>query len=461
MVFEAARTQAPQTAPSHASLFTGEYPGVHRIINVHGHRTEMDTLPQGLTTLAESLQAAGHETAGFVSGGNLTGRMGMDRGFDVWDEQYTDVSDRVDRAIEWIFKPGRGAFFAFVHTYQVHAPYLPPRELVGQFTDSAYDGPLRSRTESFLDMPQAEAWAKATGPEYWEGMLEYTPADIRFLSDLYDAEIHYLDSQLRRLFEYLTRSDLLRETAVILVSDHGEEFMDHGKYQHDQVYEELLHVPLIIRLPPAWERAGMVGRIATPVELIDVGPTVLDLLGLDPDGLGAVQGRSLLPLMQDPSGQARRFDQPVYSELVVDPGPKFHWAVTHQGWKYVSIWQANIDHSWESLFHLTEDPGERRNLIASSDPEATRARSRLQDLLKAHRIRSSARAKEVGPGGSAVVDDEMREQMKALGYIGDDDGSTLPDLLGGSVTEPHPEPGSTVDSSSAEGPEAVDGGGGR
>ena len=85
---------APQTAPSHASLFTSEYPGVHRIINVHGPHPQLFTLPEGLRTLAEELDEAGYDTGAFVSGGNLTGRMGMDRGFDVWDERYADVSDR-------------------------------------------------------------------------------------------------------------------------------------------------------------------------------------------------------------------------------------------------------------------------------------------------------------------------------------------------------------------------------
>lgn len=441
VVFQMARAQAPQTAPSHASLFTSEYPGVHRIINVHGPDPQLFTLPEGLRTLAEVLDEAGYDTGAFVSGGNLTGRMGMDRGFDVWDERYADVSDRFNRAIEWIFAKDRGPFFAFVHTYQVHAPYLPPRELVGEFTEDSYQGPLRARTEHFLDMPQQEAWAKATGPEYWEGMLDYTADDVRFLSDLYDAEVRYLDGEVRRLFEYLAQSGLLKDTLVILLSDHGEEFKDHGKYQHDQVFEELLHVPLILRLPPVLEEQGFRGSIETPVELIDVGPTVLELVGLDPASLGAVQGTSLVPLMREPTRVASRFEQPVLSELVVDPGPKYHWAVTHQGWKYVLIWQANIDHTWEQLFHLERDPGERNNLIASDDPAAVRALAALKELLRQHRARSLQRADRVGPGGSAEIDDEMRRQMEALGYVGLSDGALPGDgSPGGAATEAEDDP---------------------
>jgi len=427
VVFEEARTQAPQTAPAHASLFSSSYPAVHRVINVHGPTPQLFQLPSGLTTLAELLSEADIETGAFVSGGNLTRRMAMDRGFQTWDEELTDISDRINRCVRWMLAPERGRFFAFLHTYQVHAPYLPPREWYEVFADPAYEGPLRSRTEKYLDMETKEAWEAATGPAYWEGMLSYDDADVAFLSSLYDGEIRYVDGELRRLWEYLLNAGLLRNTAVIFLSDHGEEFRDHGKYQHDQVYEELLHVPLIVRLPPDLEREGYRGRVDEVVELIDVAPTVADLMGVA-SSEASWSGRSLVGLLSSAGSDAstqqgsvtdgREVDRPTFSELVIDPGPKYHRTVRWRGWKYIHIWQKDIDHTWEYLFHLSDDPRERHNLIDSAEQEPQRVLTALRQLLEERSVANAEEAERVGPGGAAEIDDDMLELMLKLGYVG-------------------------------------------
>ena len=417
VVFELARAQAPQTAPSHASLFCSEYPGVHGIINAHGAHPTVTVLPEGLTTLAQAVSAAGVETAAFVSGGNLTRRMGMDRGFDTWDESLSDVSERIDSVLRWMLAPERGRFLALVHTYQVHAPYLPPRELVREFTDPGYDGPLRARTESYLNMSVQEAWEAAVGPAYWEGMLDYNAEDVAFLSDLYDGEVRHVDSEIRRLLEYVNGSDLRDRLAIVILSDHGEEFRDHGKFQHDQVFEELMHVPLMFRLPRAWQRQGMTGRVPVPVALVDVAPTVADLMGVSWIDLGWA-GRSLLPLLEHPASAARDWaERPIFGELVVDPGPKFHHSVVWHGWKYIHIWQSNIDHTWEHLYDLRSDPGERRNRIDDPDPEARKALEALKSLAAVQANRNRVRAERLDGGAEIEMDAAMLEDMRRLGYV--------------------------------------------
>jgi len=421
VVFEQARSQAPQTAPSHASLLSSSYPGVHRVINVHGPDPKMFQLPSGLTTMAELLNAGGLETGGFVSGGNLTRRMGMDRGFDVWDEDLTDISDRIDRCVEWMKAPRRGRFFAFLHSYQVHAPYLPPQKYYDEFCDPDYTGPLRAMTDRYLAMPAKEAWEAAVGADYWKGMLDYDAQDVRFLSDLYDAEIRYVDSQMRRLWNLMGKAGLLKTTAVIFLSDHGEEFKDHGKYQHDQVYDELLHVPLIVRFPPALERQGYQGRVGELVELVDVAPTVAELLGV-PSASAAWSGRSLVDLMRSvqtsPPTLLSASDRPSFSELVSEPGPKYHRTVTWRGWKYIHIWQKDIDHTWEYLHDTNEDPREKRNLISSTGADEQRILAALRNRLEEQTVRNAEVAAMVGPGGAAEVDEDMLELMRALGYVG-------------------------------------------
>jgi arylsulfatase A-like enzyme len=425
VVFTNARAQAPQTAPSHASLFTSEYAGAHGIINVHGTAPEMHTLAPGVRTLAEHLSAAGMETAAFVSGGNLTRHMGMDRGFDVWDEVNEDVSGRVDQLLRWIFAPDRGRFFAVLHTYQVHAPYLPPREMVDRFTDPMYRGPLRSRLDSYLELPAEEAWQGAVGPDYWDGMLDYTEADVRFLSDLYDGEIAYLDTQVRRVIEAVLTSDLGSTTAVILVSDHGEEFRDHGKYQHDQLYEELVHVPLVVKLPHRLERLGWKGVVETPVQLIDVAPTIADLVGADWSDTGW-EGRSLVPALEAAGGEAAALRaRPVFTELTIGPGPKKYRAVIVDGWKYIHAWQADIDVTWEWLFNLNTDPGERRNLIRCEEGQAPLQRQRLRELLTAFAEANDSKAAVLGQAGSAEVDEASLRVLQQLGYVGGADGGVL------------------------------------
>jgi arylsulfatase A-like enzyme len=418
VVFERARAQASQTAPSHASLFSSQYMGAHRVINVHGEHPQYHLLPPGVMTLAEILRADGIQTAGFVSGGNLSRHMGFDRGFDLWDEKFEDVSDRIDALLRWVMAPDRGRFFAVLHTYQIHAPYLPPADVYPTFVDAEYGGPLRSRLEKYLAMPAQAAWESAVGPEYWEGMLDYDESDVRFLSDLYDAEIRYVDGEIRRLLEYLLRDpELSANTAVIFLSDHGEEFKDHGKYQHDQVFEELVHVPLVIKMPPAQERAGYRGRVSLPVELIDVAPTVADLLGVSHERTNWL-GRSLLPLMKTPGSTPEGWEtRPTFSELVVDPGPKYYRAIAHHGWKYIHVWQRNIDMSWEFLFHLDEDPGEARNMISSMEPEAGRALRALKALLKQHTLDADEQAAALGDGGAVEMDADMERLMRQLGYI--------------------------------------------
>jgi arylsulfatase A-like enzyme len=420
VVFGGARAQSTQTAPSHASILVSAYPGAHGIVNVHEGDREAPVLPPGVVTMAGHLSAAGVRTAAFVSGGNFTRTMEMDRGFEVWNERNEDVAGRVDGLLEWIGSVGSAPFLAVLHTYQAHAPYVPPAAEAARFTDPEYRGALRDTYERYLGLPSQDAWALGVGPDYWPpAMVDYSESDVRFLSDLYDGEIAYLDVQLRRVFESILLGDRAGDTAMVVLSDHGEEFRDHGKFQHDQVFDELARVPLVIHAGTALERKGWKGRVDFPVELVDVAPTVSELLGVAWKRTGWT-GRSLVPFM-DPATRpavAREPQRPVFTELVRERRTHEYGAVTWQGWKYITHRQTTNGRTWEHLFDLGRDPLEQVNLIDSGDAGTM---SRLQALREAWRAFSEAntsRAAELGRGEPLPLSEEQLLELKRLGYTG-------------------------------------------
>jgi arylsulfatase A-like enzyme len=257
------------------SLFTGLYP-VH-----HGLRTGLDSKTAESLTAAARFRAAGYQTAAFTENGFILRAHGFAEGF----SEYTEnpgrkmhppgrIRQTFRQAKRWLRRNQRRPFFLFVHTYQVHAPYLPPADYAELFAGDEFPGP---------DDPT-----------------------MRRLRDDYDREIRYVDDRLGNLIATLDALGLRESTIIALVADHGEEFAEHGSFQHGSaVFDEALQVPLILTGPgiPADQ------RIATPVSLIDVTPTLLDLAGLEvPDGL---DGTSLAPAMR---GEADLADRTFFAE---------------------------------------------------------------------------------------------------------------------------------------------------
>ncbi|HZM00781.1 MAG TPA: sulfatase, partial [Planctomycetota bacterium] len=417
VMFSRAQAQSGQTAPSHASLLTSTYGETHGIINVHGDAAKMRTLPAGLPTIAEVASRAGIETGAFVSNGNLTRGMGMDRGFSVWDEKNEDIVGRIDACMRWIRDPERGRFLALLHTYQVHAPYVPPREVAERFVDHGYAGPLRARLERYWAMSWGEQWSGGVGADYWGGMLQFTKDDVRFLSDLYDGEIAFADAELRALLQEVLTGPVSTSTALIVLSDHGEEFRDHGKFQHDQLFEEIIHVPLFVSMPVQAGGITWTGDVDAPVELVDVAPTVAEIMGLGawpPEW----EGRSLVPLL-DPLRRTAAVDRErvQFSELTLDPGPKQFRTVTWRGWKYIHGYQQDLDATWEWLFDLSRDPGELSSLMQDERPETVEMLANLRERLEAHSQRCREKAAAAGQVEMVTLTEEMRRNLDQLGYV--------------------------------------------
>jgi arylsulfatase A-like enzyme/Flp pilus assembly protein TadD len=321
--FDFAHAHAVVTLVSHATMLTGRYPYEHGIRDNSGYR-----LPQDLPTAATLLRAKGFATGAFVGGFPLDRRFGLSRGFDLYDDHLGSPADPesgererradavVSAALDWIGAQ-RGKWFAWVHVYDPHAPYVPPGE-----------------------------WA------------------TRFASDPYLGEVSWTDSALGALFDRLRAQ--ARPTLVVVTGDHGESLGDHGELTHSIfAYESTLHVPLIVAELPAGTAPSTRGEtIATPVRHVDLLPTLLDAAGAPPDP--GLPGVSLRQVIADGQGPER----PSYFEAMT--------AAVTRGWAplrgVLAGREKYIDLPIVELYDLAKDPRESANL-ASGQPERVRVLS--------------------------------------------------------------------------------------
>lgn len=310
VVFENAIAASSWTVPSHMSLFTGLYPSAHGVESV---RLALD---RKAVTLAEALRARGWKTAAFVSGPSLNGQMGFSRGFETYDDftvtlsheanllGYNDVENMsinqivtnpiITRlATDWLRKNAGTRFFLFLHYWDVHHDYIPPAPYDRAF-DPGYVGSVDGRNIG----GRQKQWER-------DGLA---PADLAHLAALYDGEIAHTDAHVGAVLRVLEETRLTERTLVIIVSDHGEAFMEHGRLNHgNSLHDELVRVPLIL-CAPTLVPAGR--RLDGYVSHVDVMPTVLGLLQLAPPG--PVQGVDLSPALR---GTVAATDRLVFSEL--------------------------------------------------------------------------------------------------------------------------------------------------
>lgn len=391
VVFDRAFAQSNWTKPSVATLFSSLYP------SIHGASTHRATLPADIVTLPEILREQGFDTAGFVANGYITDRFGFGRGWDHFDAYGTPGRPDhgrivVQDAIRWMTRaPKENRFFAYVHTTDVHAPYVSPRKIWSRYDSSVYRGAIRPReTASLLNLIRA-------------GSRLLGRRDSRRLRALYDGAVTYHDQSIKRLMDSLGRAGILDDTVVIFTSDHGEELFDHGSVGHGHtLFEELVHIPLLIRMPHGRERAR---RIDDEVGLVDILPTLCDLLQTDcPAG---IQGTSLAPLLFGKALSSAR-------EVVISEFPAEQEVALRNG-RFKAIF-----HRFDmALYDMLADPEETRDRSAAYPI----ARQAMIDLLGAHVGRLARWEERRDPAGGrssvARIDEETRARLQALGYMGD------------------------------------------
>ncbi|HYH46410.1 MAG TPA: sulfatase, partial [Thermoanaerobaculia bacterium] len=387
-LFRHAVAQSSWTRPSVASMWTGLTPRAH---GVAGRR---DSLSAEAVTLAEILRGRGFRTGGVVANAVVAEAFGVGQGFERYELLPTGAnnSEIVNRhAVQLLDaagagRPGAPPFFLYLHTIDPHGPYLPPADLRQRFAPGI---PPWVGSRRFLR--ELNHRTLKPGPE--------TPGDML---RLYEAEVAANDRSFGALLAELRRRGLWEDTVVVLVSDHGEEFFEHGGWEHGRsLHAEVLDVPLIVRFPGLGE-----GRqVAALAQHVDLLPTLLAALGL-PAPAG-VEGRNLLARLGESDGEGEgetAWDPAVYSELDLDG--RTGTAVTTPVWRLID---RRGPTAAVLLYARREDPRERRDLARARPVEAGFLRSLL-------RARALLPGRTLTPG-TGRIDEAMREQLRALGYL--------------------------------------------
>jgi arylsulfatase A-like enzyme len=380
--FEWALSQAPFTAPSQASILTGLYPSTHGMVG------ESTRLPDGVTTLAEALSQHGYITAAFVDGGYMSEGFGISQGFDEWDDSREGGIAKIGpKVLEWLRDNAEESFLLLVHTYDPHIPLTPPADYRGMLAAG-----IEPETAGFE--PDLEQMITARTRLLQDPPQPMAHGDLAYAKALYDAEIRHVDAWIGELMAEVRKLNLDATATVVIISDHGEEFQEHGDLLHERLYTTVTRVPMIIRLPNG-SRAGTIPNL---VETIDLMPTLLELAGAPlPYG---IQGESLLPLIR---GESRL------------PYVAFGESTFFGEQRYVALADYRMiftkDGETAELYNLAADPLELEDL-AAAEPDLVQALRKRLDSWEEMVV-----AAAVDGAQDADIDLETLERLKGLGYV--------------------------------------------
>ncbi|MFC2162883.1 sulfatase [Candidatus Altiarchaeota archaeon] len=374
ILYEQAISSSSWTRPAHASIFTGLDPSEHGILLYpRSGRIENDSV-----TLAGVLRDNGYSTASFNGGGFMNPSNGFDVGFDVYESYGRNFKNNIKASKEWIRDKRGERFFLFLHGFDIHRPYNLFK--YNRFINYSGDYDVLKSCRPWDNFPSDDD-------------------ELDYLVSQYDAGIYYVDLMMRDFMEFLDEEGLMNNTVVILTSDHGEEFFEHGSCDHvDTLYDELIHVPLMLRIP-GYGGARVGGLVPASTSIM---PTILDIvnasspLGFNGSLLRFVNGR--------PAGAVH-----VLSETAYRPNPMHK---TRQSWKSLRtsshklIYVEGVNFTRYELYDLIADPGEQED-ISLTDKGSF---SRLNDLMREHGF-------SVPEPEDTDLDDETVSQLRYLGYV--------------------------------------------
>ena len=397
ILFENVHAASPWTAPSFGTLFTGVSPTVHgagKMLGKHSksgksvHGVTVGGIRKDLPTLAE-LMPQKMKTGAHINNSFVCKELGYARGFDDFDfkiarlTNYRTADEVTDSAIKWLDNNKQSPFFYFVHYFDPHIQYAPPKKYLPMF---APDKPRRI-AYPFIDHASAR-----------DGSLNPNEAEKAFIRGLYHGEVRFVDDEFSRLMAYMNKQGLMDDTWIILISDHGEELFEHGSFDHGHRYEEeVTRIPWIIRAPGGKWKAGT--KVSQNVSHVDIFATILDFAGVDLPSHS--EGRSVMPLIEGAESAHRES----FMEFNLFRGQQNAF---FDG-RYKLIYDVRREKSF--LYDLKDDPLEQNKLGNSHEMFQT-----LSNQLekKRHAVKKASAGKSQN---SAVLSDESRDALKSLGYI--------------------------------------------
>gem|GEM_PF-1133585 len=392
VVFTNAYSNAPWTKPSIGTLFTSLYPNVHTAVG------DREILPDKALTLAEVLKNDGYRTV-YMNAANpfITRRFGFHQGFDTAEDFPApyDASELTARFLSILRgRPGR-KLFAYLHYMDVHVPYWE-NEFSFEFTDTTSDEELRPGNVV------TEAIRKRTA----EGRM--SEADMRHIIGLYDGQIRYVDLCISSIFREIELAGMLNETLIVIFADHGEEFWEHGNFEHGHtVYNELLRIPLVIRGP------GLPGmKVDRRVSLIDIMPTVLELAGVNVVNL-SLQGSSVISIIGNPRRDEEHL--PVFATGTLY-GPERYCLMS--GDKKIVVNTDDDVGKLELVGYAGTSPAELYDLSIDPLEQADRQMSDPETLSELGRALVEFRdLPRLAGRRSTIMDEDLKQRLRSVGYL--------------------------------------------
>jgi len=373
VLFEQCYSPVPLTLPAHGSLFTGQYPLGHKVRDNGIYR-----LTESAETLAERMKARGVQTYAVISAFVLLSRFGMNQGFEVYDDtlrthrMYNNYKSEIPavevykKFTQWFDKNYHKQFFAWIHLYDPHEPYLPPKHYAEKFPST--------------------------------------------INGRYDAEIAYVDDCIGNIVKKLEDKNIMENTMIVIVGDHGEAFGEHKEYGHGIFcYEEALKVPLIFYHHAMFKKGH---RVTQRVNLVDIFPTLLELYGMEIPQ--AVQGKSFRPMLM---GKTEEQERTFYFESM-HGRDEMNWApltgIIDGPYKYISLPEPE-------LYHLEQDKEEKNNLFWKKNRLAKELDQKLMKAVKQYSdttVTGDARREMTA---------EDKKHLTSLGYISSFSGKSTAD----------------------------------
>jgi arylsulfatase A-like enzyme len=388
------------TLPTHLTMFTGRYQLSHGVVR------ETYTLSPSVPTAGEIFKANGYTTAGFVSAPFVAAHYGYARGMDIYEDLSASYENPRDArsaiaapeinemALRWLDDHAEDQFFLFLHYFDVHYDYIPPAPYNTMF-DPDYRGTMDGR--NFMDRSDVNS--------------RMDKRDLEHIVALYDGEIRFTDAHVGEILRKIDALGLRDKTLVVIVADHGEEFFEHkNKGHHRTLYDEVLKVPMLVRLPDG-SHAGTI--VEDPVSLVDLLPTMLDVARVDAPG--EIDGLSMLPLTE-----GRQVSRAAIYGAFFDK-PSFNLQVTRRTAHGKVIQHFNrITHPRRhpvEYYDLADDPGERRNLVSERRAEVVEQLDSLAGFLDDAWSINQHLASAAKGENRIELDSATVERLKSLGYM--------------------------------------------